>query len=125
MLEQVRRRLRNLIQFVDRQGKRARVYTDSEDEIGHGTELTGVVVRDANLENYRRKMEKFIREHENHITIYRLKHNQPIHDGDLDSLEAMHVYGREAPLYPCGWQRRPFRTGPRDSEPIADRSRRD
>lgn len=88
MLEQARCRLRGLIQFIDLQG-RSRVYTDFADEIGDGVELLGVVRSDPNLENYRRKVERFIREHESHVTIHRLKHNLPIYAGDLDSLEAM------------------------------------
>ena len=89
MLEQARCKLRCLIQFIDQQGNRSRVYTDFVDEIGDGVELLGVVRSDPNLENYRRKVERFIREHENHVTIHRLKHNQPIQAGDIDSLEAM------------------------------------
>ena len=89
MLEQARCRLRGLIQFIDQQGWRSRVYTDLTDEIGDGVEIAGVVRSDPNLENYRRKVERFIREHENHATIHRLKHNLPIFAGDIDSLEAM------------------------------------
>ena len=88
MLETVRRKLRDLIQFIDRSA-REDVYTDFQDMMGEAVEVEGLVRRDASLQNYRLKVERFIREHENHVTIQRIKNNQPIQAGDIDSLEAM------------------------------------
>ena len=41
-------------------------------------------------------MQKFIRDHETHVTIQRLKNNQPISHTDLESLEAI-VFAEDGP----------------------------
>jgi len=87
MLEEVRRKLRDLVKFIDKQKKQETVYTDLEDEIGAGKEHGGLVAKDPTLKNYRLKVEKYIRENQNHITIHRLKNNQPITGADLKALE--------------------------------------
>ena len=89
MLEQVRRRLRDLIKFVDKSGARDKVYTDFEDELGEVTEIEGLIKADPGLKNYRRKVETFIRSHQDHVTIQRLRNNQPITAKDLEGLEAI------------------------------------
>ena len=87
MLENVRKKLRDLIKFVDKGTGRDNVYTNFEDEIGEGTEATDLVQKDVNLKNYRLKVEKFIREHQTHVTIHKLKSNQPIAETDISALE--------------------------------------
>ena len=89
MLENVRRKLRSLVQFLDPQGKREIVYTDFKDELGEAITIDGLIKRDDSLKNYRLKVERFIREHEDHPTIARLKHNEPITAADIEALEAM------------------------------------
>jgi type I restriction enzyme R subunit len=83
MLEQARRQLRDLIKFIDRGGGREKVYTQFEDTVGEGQEVYGLITKDPKLKNYHLKMQKFIRDHEAHITIQRLKNNQPISHTDL------------------------------------------
>lgn len=87
MLENVRKKLRDLIKFVDKKGGRDNVYTNFEDEMGVEVEGVDLVQKDVNLKNYRLKVEKFIREHETHVTIHKLKQNQPISEADIDALE--------------------------------------
>lgn len=89
MLEHVRRALRDLIQFIDKGGPREKVYTDFEDELGVMTEVPDLLQPNPSLRNYRVKVETFIRTHEDHITIRRLKTNQPITAKDLEGLEAI------------------------------------
>ncbi len=96
MLEQMRRRLRDLIKFIDKDGPREKVYTDFEDELGKGKEIKGLIQSDPNLKNYRLKVEKFIREHEDHVTIRRLKNNEPISSKDLIGLETI-LFSEEGP----------------------------
>lgn len=96
MLERVRKRLRNLIKFIERRGGREDVYTDFEDELGEEREITGLIQTDVNLKNYRLKVERFIRDHQSHIAIRRIRQNQPIQAGDIDSLEAM-LFGDDGP----------------------------
>ena len=47
MLENVRRKLRSLVQFLDPEGKRENVYTNFEDELGQAKTVDGLVKRDA------------------------------------------------------------------------------
>lgn len=96
MLENVRRNLRDLIKFIDKEGPREKVYTDFTDELGEGTEITGLIQSDPNLKNYRLKVEKFIREHEDHVTIRRLKNNEPISVNDLIGLEEI-LFSEDGP----------------------------
>ena len=89
MLETVRRNLRSLVKLIDKRRK-VLVYTDFEDEIGSPTELslTGIGGGDG-FEKFREKARVFLREHEGHITIYKLRWNKPLTGSDLDELERM------------------------------------
>ncbi|HUQ69236.1 MAG TPA: DEAD/DEAH box helicase family protein [Planctomycetaceae bacterium] len=112
MLEEVRRALRGLVQFLDRSQQRENVYTDFEDELGLAQVIANPIGRDDNLKNYRLKVERFVREHADHPTIDRLKRNQAITPADLTALEAIlfseqgagsrqdfqQIYGTEQPL---------------------------
>lgn len=112
MLDEVRKKLRGLVQFLDTEGKREYVYTNFEDELGEAKTVEGLVKRDGNLKNYRLKVERYVREHEEHPTISRLKHNQPITTADLEALESIlfsadvagdrerfqQIYGTDKPL---------------------------
>ena len=91
-LEEVRRELRDLIKFIDPE-KQYHVYTDFEDVIGPGQVVGTYPLPRENMANYRRKMEKYIRENENHLTIIKLKQNKPITALDLQELERMLFHG--------------------------------
>ncbi len=87
MVESLRKKLRDLLQFVDKQ-KQNTVYSDLEDEIG---EITEVIVGNLNtgvdVERYKKKVEAFIRSHENHIVIKKLHLNEPLTVTNLEELE--------------------------------------
>jgi len=87
MLENVRKRLRDLVQFIDR-NKRLDIYTDFEDEIGdeQEIEISGTVTT-TNLTRYRAKMMQFLKTEENHIALQKLKRNKPITPSDISELE--------------------------------------
>ena len=87
ILETLRRKLRDLVKFVDAK-KRDPVYTVLQDEIGDGetVEIGGFDVG-INLAQYRKKVEQFIRSNEDHITIQKLKLNVPLTASDLSELE--------------------------------------
>jgi type I restriction enzyme, R subunit len=89
MLEEVRVRLRELIKFLDK-GEAKIVYTNFEDTIGDHTPI--IVPGYANAEElrqYRMKVERFIRDHADHITINKLRMNRQITRQDLDELERL------------------------------------
>lgn len=94
MIEQMRKRLRGLIKFIDHTSIQP-VYSVLTDEIGTSSEVelkdfsTGI-----NLAQYRKKVEAYIRANENHIVIAKLKHNKPLTPTDLSELERF-VYESE------------------------------
>ncbi|TAM62028.1 MAG: DUF4145 domain-containing protein [Rhodanobacter sp.] len=94
MIEQVRRHLRGLIQFIERQSSKP-VYSVLTDEMGAATPI---VLKDfstgINVAQYKRKVEAYIRANENHVAIAKLKHNKPLTPTDLGELERF-VYESE------------------------------
>ncbi|WP_129135437.1 DEAD/DEAH box helicase family protein [Luteimonas sp. YGD11-2] len=94
MIENVRRRIRGLVQFVDKTSSTP-VYTALDDEIGEGSEVTLTSFSAGiNLAQYKRKVEAYIRANENHVAIAKLRHNKPLTPIDLEELERF-VYGAE------------------------------
>lgn len=89
MVETLRRQLRELVPFVDRQ-QQSVVYTDFRDE------LVNIEERDVptyqtgfSPYQYKKKVETYIRTNENHVAIAKLKRNLPLTESDLESLEDM------------------------------------
>lgn len=100
MVESMRKRLRELVQFVDR-SKQKIVYSNLEDEIGTAMEV-GLAGVDVGIDTvrYKKKVEAYIRSHEDHIAINKLHYNLPLTLTDLQELErflfaADEVQGRE------------------------------
>jgi type I restriction enzyme R subunit len=87
MLEKIRRHLRGLIRFIDKD-ERNIVFTNFEDEIGVGVEVDAPSVG-GSLVQYRKKVEHFIKTHEDQLTIQKLKRNIPITEKDLNVLEEL------------------------------------
>lgn len=89
MLEDVRLRLRNLIKFLDK-GEARIVYTDFEDTIGDHRPVSMQGYASAEeMRQYRMKVERYIREHSDHITINKLRLNRQITRQDLEELERL------------------------------------
>ncbi len=94
MLEQLRRRLRLLVPFIEK-GKRKIVYTNFSDTIGEATEVAfaGLVPVD-DLERFRRKTRQFLHEHKDHVAVEKLHRNRPITAADLAELQRILVETR-------------------------------
>ncbi len=78
MLETVRRRLRALVKLIDYK-KRPLVYSDFEDRAGAASSiaLPGIAVG-TDMEAFRRKARLFLKPHENHIAVIKLRRNEPL-----------------------------------------------
>lgn len=91
MLESVRRKLRALVKFIPK-GQKKIVYTNFEDEIGVGTTVALPQVNvGLNMARFREKARQFLIAHQSHLSLQRLRRNQPLTLSDLRELEKMLV----------------------------------
>jgi type I restriction enzyme, R subunit len=91
MLELVRRRLRDLAKLIEKQKRRV-VFADFEDEMGpeERVDLPGFAAG-WDFEKFRAKARVFLREHQDHAAIAKLRMNHPLTAMDLAELEWMLV----------------------------------
>lgn len=91
MLENARKKLRALVKLIEK-GKKNVVYTDFEDELGIETTVDlPEVVAGMNMAKFRDKARQFLKAHESHLSLQRLRRNQPLTAADLSELERMLV----------------------------------
>jgi type I restriction enzyme, R subunit len=93
MLEMMRRRLRDLVKLIEKQQRRP-IYSDFEDEMGSevSIELPGFTEA-GSLQKFRAKARAFLRAHQDHIAIHKLRMNKPLTALDLSELERMLIEG--------------------------------
>jgi type I restriction enzyme R subunit len=89
MLERLRRRLRDLVQFIDKQSRKP-VYSDFVDQIGAASsvDLPGFTAGDG-FEKFRAKARAFLRAHQDHVAIHKLRMNRALTAADVAELERM------------------------------------
>ncbi len=91
-VDDVRRRLRGLVQFIDRKA-RPPVYTDLPDPLRDDEVVEGVAVplRQTGFSagQYRKKVQQIMRDNQDHVAIAKLRRNQPLTPTDLAALEGM------------------------------------
>jgi type I restriction enzyme, R subunit len=89
MLEAMRRRLRSLVQLIDKR-QRKPIYTDFEDLMGSeiDVELPGLAPG-TDYAKFRAKARVFLRNHLNHVAVEKLRKNRPLTATDLAELERM------------------------------------
>lgn len=85
-LEELRLRLRGLTPFLDKK-KRKIVYTDFQDEIIRVREQEVVYMPKMTGVQYEKKVKAYLRNHQDHLVIQRLRTNKPLTDTDLQGLE--------------------------------------
>lgn len=89
LLETARCKLRTLIKLIEKSKKNI-VYTHFEDEIGEGVEVTlPQVTAGLNMAKFKEKARAFLKAHESHLSLQRLRRNQPLTATDLEELEKM------------------------------------
>ncbi|MRT92393.1 DEAD/DEAH box helicase family protein [Ancylomarina sp. 16SWW S1-10-2] len=91
-LEQVREEVRDLLKYLDRTDKKI-VYTNIKDEDSIFEE--GKIVYAESSETYKSRVERFVREHKNNITISKLNTNKPITKAEVAELERLMFNGSE------------------------------
>ena len=89
MLEVMRRRLRSLVQLIDKR-QRKQVYSDFEDLMGSeiDVDLPGFIPG-TDYTKFLAKARAFLREHMDHIAIGKLRMNKPLTATDIAELERM------------------------------------
>lgn len=89
MLEGVRRRLRDLVKLIEKQ-KRKPIYTDFEDVMGGETDVVLPGFGEGtDYAKFRAKAQAFLRAHQNHIAVHKLRMNKALTMADLAELERM------------------------------------
>ena len=90
-MNEIRLEIRNLLKHLDSKGKKP-IYSSiqdiaftNEDSPDIASQSTGII--------YKSRVEKFIRENKNQITIYKLKKNEPITTQELNQLETLLFHG--------------------------------
>lgn len=84
-LDTVRTAMRELLQYLDKI-KKVIYYTDFEDEIVDNQEGTPIYTSD-DLKDYRKKVEFYLTEHKDNISVYKLRYNKRLSESDMKELE--------------------------------------
>lgn len=83
--EKVREALRELIKLIDREG-RGIYYTDFKDEVVGRRESSPIY--DVNeLGNYKRRVEHYLKEYKDNLSIYKLRNNKELTESDIEFFE--------------------------------------
>ena len=85
-LEELRLRLRGLMSLIEKK-KRKIVYTDFKDEVLSVRDEALVYMPKMTGLQYEKKVKDYLRNHQNHLVIQRLRTNQPLTATDLQGLE--------------------------------------
>ncbi len=79
--------LRQLIKYIDPVFK-PNLYTNFKDEVGNIEEVQ-ILTQYQELGSYKKRVEKFIRDNQHHITIHRIRNNKPITQQEVAELEKL------------------------------------
>ncbi len=89
LLEIVRKRLRGLVHLIEKR-RRAPIYTDFEDEIGDAAEIGfDQFAPQDGFDKFRAKARHFLRQHQDHVAVHKLRSNRQLTATDLEELERM------------------------------------
>ena len=89
MLESARRRLRGLSQFLDKAKKNA-VIVNFQDELDAPVNIDlPVFTNGTDMERFKAKAAAYLKAHQDHVALQRLRRNKPLTPDDLQALEQM------------------------------------
>ena len=88
-LDNVRVSLRDLLKYLDKESQ-VQIVTTFEDDLDHG----GVIEHDlipayTALKSYKDRVESYVRKHNGHLVIRKLKTNKPITESEINQLETI------------------------------------
>lgn len=84
-LEEVREALRELLRYIETKNQKI-YYTDFQDTIIQVKE--GEAIYNTNeLKNYKKKVEHYLKEHQDQLAVYKLRHNKKLTKQDVKQLE--------------------------------------
>lgn len=83
--ETVREALQDLVKFIEKKQRKI-YYTDFEDQVLNINETPGEFTVE-NLKDYKKKVNQYLREHQDHTAVYKLKNNKQLTKQDILSLE--------------------------------------
>lgn len=91
MLETVRQRLRRLVKLIEPEARKI-VYTDFQDEIGPGAHIDlPNISNGTDKARFLQKVQHFLEQHRDHLTILKLKRNEQLTPQDLQELERIFI----------------------------------
>ena len=94
MLEDARKRLRNLVHLIERAHKNV-LYSDFTDELGESTEVdlpgTGCSVASNEFEQFHKKARHFLKDHLANDIVAKVRSGEPITAADMDELQRVLV----------------------------------
>jgi type I restriction enzyme R subunit len=88
LLELVRLRLRDLVQHIEK-SRKAVVYSNFTDENGEGVERELPQIGEADFARFKQKARHFLKAHEDHIVLHKLRQGKPLTPTDIGELEKM------------------------------------
>jgi type I restriction enzyme R subunit len=95
MLELMRLRLRGLVRLIDVK-RHAIVYTDFEDTLGQSEQtMVRIVSPGVDVARFREKLYAFLREHEDHLVLHKLRAGHQLTSTDLAELERILIASGE------------------------------
>jgi len=84
-LDSAREALRDLIQYIEKKNQKL-YFTDFTDEILTVNEGSSLYHTN-DLKNYRKKVEFYLKEHQENIAVFKIRNNKKLSEGDLRELE--------------------------------------
>ncbi len=96
LMEEIRKRLRDLVIHTDKT-KRKEIYTTFKDEGGVVKEVaqTPYTTTGVNVAQYKKKVQQFIRDHEDYWAIQKIRYGIPLESKDLKALESFFYQAEE------------------------------
>ncbi|WP_428910703.1 DEAD/DEAH box helicase family protein [Niallia sp. Krafla_26] len=87
-LEEVREAIRELVKFLEKESQKD-YYTNFKDNFTLIGEGEAPFYGSNDLQNYRKKVNQYLKEHQDQTAIYKLRHNKPLTRQDVETLEGI------------------------------------